>query len=97
MTPITKKYFFSNKQKLGAWAAREPITVECIEIDALLCGANFAMRRFPMPVVPQITIYVVLVWLLWGFFMAIGWVLGTWIMNQILGNVLRADRPARTP
>jgi hypothetical protein len=28
-----------------------------------------------MPVVPQITIYVVLVWFLWGFFMATGWVL----------------------
>jgi hypothetical protein len=50
-----------------------------------------------MPVVPQITIYVVLVWILWGFFMAIGWVLGTWIMNQILGSVWRADRPSRTP
>ena len=97
MTPITKKCFFPNKQKFGAGAAREPITVECIEIGAPLRGANFAIRRFPMPVVPQITIYVVLVWFLWGFFMAIGWVLGTWIMNQILGSVWRADRPARTP
>jgi hypothetical protein len=35
-------------------------------------------------IVPAITIYVVLVWLLWGFFMAIGWALGTWIMGQVL-------------
>jgi hypothetical protein len=44
-----------------------------------------------MPVVPQITIYVVPVWFLWGFFMAIGWVLGTWIMNQILGGIWWSD------
>jgi hypothetical protein len=50
-----------------------------------------------MPVVPQITIYVVLVWLLWGFFMAIGWVLGTWIMNQILGGIWRSNPPRRSP
>ena len=46
-----------------------------------------------MPVVPQISIYVVLVWFLWGFFMAIGWVLGTWITNQILGGMRRSDSP----
>jgi hypothetical protein len=39
-----------------------------------------------MPVVPQITIYVVLVWFLWRFFIAIGWVLGTWIINQVLAE-----------
>jgi hypothetical protein len=50
-----------------------------------------------MPVVPMITIYVVLVWFLWGFFMAIGWVLGTWITNQILGSVWRSDSPRRSP
>jgi hypothetical protein len=49
-----------------------------------------------MPVVPAITIYVVLVWFLWGFFMAIGWVLGSWIMNQILGGVWRTGSP-RSP
>jgi hypothetical protein len=41
-----------------------------------------------MPVVPQITIYVVLVWFLWGF---VGWALGTWIMNQILGGIWQSD------
>jgi hypothetical protein len=46
-----------------------------------------------MPVVPAITIYVVLVWLLWGFFMAIGWALGTWIMGQILAGVWRPGSP----
>jgi hypothetical protein len=46
-----------------------------------------------MPVVPAITIYVVLVWFLWGFFMAIGWALGTWIMGQILAGVWRPGSP----
>jgi hypothetical protein len=50
-----------------------------------------------MPVVPSITIYVVLVWILWGFFMAIGWVLGTWIVNQILNGVWRTSSPRRSP
>jgi hypothetical protein len=35
-------------------------------------------------IVPAITIYVVLVWFLWGFFMALGWALGTWIAGQLL-------------
>jgi hypothetical protein len=34
-------------------------------------------------IVPAITIYVVLVWFLWGLFMALGWALGTWIMGQL--------------
>jgi len=46
-----------------------------------------------MPVVPAITVYVVLVWLLWGFFMAIGWGLGTWIMTQILSGIRRPASP----
>jgi hypothetical protein len=49
-----------------------------------------------MPV-PPLTIYVVLVWFLWGFFfMAIGWVLGTWIMNQILDRGWRTNQPRRS-
>jgi hypothetical protein len=43
-----------------------------------------------MPI-PPITIYAVLVWLLWGFFMAIGWALGTWVMDQILGGAWRGS------
>jgi hypothetical protein len=49
-----------------------------------------------MPVVPQISIHVALVWILWGFFMAIGWVLGTWIMGQILGGFRLTNRPSRS-
>jgi hypothetical protein len=28
-----------------------------------------------------------LVWFVWGFFMALGWALGTWIMERLLGMV----------
>jgi hypothetical protein len=49
-----------------------------------------------MPV-PPLTIYVVLVWFLWGLFMALGWVLGTWIMNQVLAGVWRSELPRRSP
>lgn len=34
-----------------------------------------------------ITVYALLTWFLWGFFMALGWALGTWIMNRLLGSV----------
>lgn len=50
-----------------------------------------------MPVVPAITLYVILVWFLWGFFMAIGWVLGSWIANQLIGGVWRTSSPRRSP
>lgn len=45
-------------------------------------------------IIPQITPYAVLVWFLWGFFMALGWALGTWIMAQLLG-VVRVGRGER--
>lgn len=45
--------------------------------------------------IPAITIYAVLVWFLWGFFMAIGWVLGTWIINQIIDGMSRTGRRGR--
>jgi hypothetical protein len=48
-------------------------------------------------IIPSITLYVVLVWFLWGFFMALGWVLGSWIMNQLLTNVWRTNSSRRTP
>jgi hypothetical protein len=56
---------------------------------------NNSERRSQKPI-PPITIYAVLVWLLWGFFMAIGWALGTWVMDQVLGRVLRTDSLRRT-
>jgi hypothetical protein len=37
-----------------------------------------------MPI-PPITIYAILVWFLWGFFMAIGWALGTWVVIKYWG------------
>ena len=43
-------------------------------------------------IVPAITLYVVLVWFLWGFFMALGWALGTWVMARLTGMVWR-ERP----
>ena len=27
----------------------------------------------------------IFVWFVWGFFMALGWVLGSWVMDWILG------------
>ncbi len=29
----------------------------------------------------------IIVWFVWGFFMALGWALGTWVMSWILGYV----------
>jgi hypothetical protein len=37
-----------------------------------------------------------LVWFVWGFFMALGWVLGTVIMEWVLGMVWRG-REIRRP
>lgn len=27
----------------------------------------------------------IFVWFVWGFFMALGWVLGSWVMERLLG------------
>jgi hypothetical protein len=43
-------------------------------------------------IVPAITIYVVLAWFLWGFFMALGWALGTWIAGQLIGMPWKTSR-----
>jgi hypothetical protein len=42
--------------------------------------------------VPVISANALLVWFVWGFFMAMGWALGTWIMGRLLGMVWR-ERP----
>ena len=42
--------------------------------------------------VPAITLYVVLVWFLWGFFMALGWAVGTWIAGQLIGARWKVNR-----
>ena len=34
---------------------------------------------------PIITANTLLVWFIWGLFMAIGWTLGTWLMSRLLG------------
>jgi hypothetical protein len=38
-----------------------------------------------------------LVWFVWGFFMALGWVLGTWLMEWLLGMVWRGREMKRAP
>jgi hypothetical protein len=43
-------------------------------------------------IVPAITLYVVLVWFLWGFFMALGWAVGTWIAGQMIGARWKLNR-----
>jgi len=35
--------------------------------------------------VPAISAYSLLVWFVWGLFMALGWVLGTVVMERLLG------------
>jgi hypothetical protein len=35
--------------------------------------------------VPAISAYALLVWFVWGFFMALGWALGTVAMGWLLG------------
>ena len=32
-----------------------------------------------------VTLDAIFVWFVWGFFMALGWVLGSWVMNWLLG------------
>lgn len=27
----------------------------------------------------------IIVWFVWGFFMALGWTLGSWVMTRLLG------------
>jgi hypothetical protein len=39
--------------------------------------------------VPVISANALLVWFVWGFFMAIGWALGTWVVARLLGMVWR--------
>ena len=43
-------------------------------------------------IVPVISANALLVWFVWGFFMAIGWALGTWVVARLLGMVWR-ERP----
>jgi hypothetical protein len=33
-----------------------------------------------------------LVWFLWGFFMALGWAVGTWIAGQLIGVRWKVNR-----
>ena len=39
--------------------------------------------------VPVISANALLVWFVWGFFMALGWALGTWVMARLTGMVWR--------
>jgi hypothetical protein len=34
-----------------------------------------------------VTLDAIFVWFVWGFFMALGWVLGSWVMERLLGLV----------
>ena len=36
--------------------------------------------------VTVITLNTLFVWFLWGFFMGIGWAIGTWVINKLLGR-----------
>jgi hypothetical protein len=52
------------------------------------------LRPLEIVMVPIISANALLVWFVWGFFMALGWVLGTAVMDWLLGMVWRG-RPAR--
>ena len=60
--------------------------------DSAVC--YFQKGDLMLPV-PLITANAILVWFVWGFFMAMGWVLGTWLMELLLGMIWR--RPVRAP
>ena len=34
--------------------------------------------------IQTISAYTILVWFIWGFFMALGWTLGAWLMGKLL-------------
>lgn len=36
---------------------------------------------------PAITMDSWLVWFLWGFFMSIGWTVGSWLINKLLSRL----------
>jgi hypothetical protein len=38
---------------------------------------------------PEVSANALLVWFVWGFMMAMGWALGTWVMERLLGMVWR--------
>jgi hypothetical protein len=44
---------------------------------------------------PVVTANALLVWFVWGFVMALGWVLGTGVMEWLLGMVWRGRPPGR--
>jgi hypothetical protein len=54
---------------------------------------HFQRGHHLMLPIPFVTANALLVWFVWGFFMALGWVLGTWLMELLLGMVWR--RPVR--
>jgi hypothetical protein len=56
------------------------------------CAAQRWISQEAKLIVPAITLYVVLVWFLWGFFMALGWAVGTWIAGQLLGARWKLNR-----
>lgn len=31
-----------------------------------------------------LSLWTILVWFVWGFFMALGWTLGAWLMSKVL-------------
>jgi hypothetical protein len=35
----------------------------------------------------EISANAILVWFVWGIFMAMGWALGTWMMGRLLGLI----------
>lgn len=47
--------------------------------------------------VPLISANAILIWFVWGFFMALGWVLGTRIMEWLLGMIWRDRAVRRAP
>jgi hypothetical protein len=63
--------------------------------SSVVGGSSSEMYQRRLFMFTIITANAILVWFVWGFFMALGWVLGTWIMEWLLGMVWRGRPPAR--
>lgn len=69
-------------------------TREPFDLDSVGSAANNLLLFLEVIMIPPvITANAILVWFVWGFFMALGWVLGRLVMDTLLGLVWR-NRPA---
>jgi hypothetical protein len=78
----------STSGPIGAGVSKDRFAIFCYPA----CAAQRWFSQEAKLIVPAITLYVVLVWFLWGFFMGLGWAIGTWIAGQLLGARWKLNR-----